>query len=276
MISNTGSLRSGALRVASAQVHLPVLVMAAMALGGCSSNSLHMPTMPWTQSKPVATRPSPYAPVAIGPPLSPPPPENTDQYGDSIDSVVASVDGSPITNYDVQNPGPGTVNSVTGSAPSSGLDRDSVLKELIAQQLLDQEAQKYADKVDEADVERFIQQVEERNHLTDAQLRAQLQAQGLSYEAFRKNAFKQVETAEMVEREIRQKIQIPDSDIEAYYKDHPEEFSVTEEKYQLAQILIAVPAGAPADKVGAAQRKADEVHALALKGKDFGELARQY
>ncbi|MBV8358977.1 MAG: peptidylprolyl isomerase, partial [Deltaproteobacteria bacterium] len=145
-----------------------------------------------------------------------------------------------------------------------------------AQQLLDEESQKYADRVDEADVDRFIQQIEDRNHITDAQLRAQLQAEGTSYEAFRKNAFKQVESIEMVQREVREKIQVPDSDIEAYYKSHPEEFAITQEKYRLAQILIAVPADASPDKVAAAQKKAGEVRAMAIKGKDFGELARQY
>jgi peptidyl-prolyl cis-trans isomerase SurA len=232
--------------------------------------------MPWAQAKPVATRPSPYAPVPIGPPSSPPPPEDTTHYGDSVDRVVASVDGNPITNFDIENPGAGKANSLTGNGPATGMDPDSTLKELIAQQLLEQEAQKYADRVDEGEVDRFIQQVEEQNHLTDAQLRTQLQAQGSTYEAFRKNAFKQVETMEMVQREVRAKIQVPDSDIEAYYKSHPEDFTVSQEKYRLAQILIAVPADAPPDKVAAAQKKAAGVHALALKGKDFGELARQY
>ncbi len=201
---------------------------------------------------------------------------NTDRYGNSVDRVVASVDGSPITDYDIRNPDAGGMNSLTGNNPANGLDRDSTLKQLIAQQLLDQEAQKYADKVDDSEVERFIQSLEERNHLTDAQLRAQLQAHGVSYDAFRKNAFKQVAAITMVEHEVRQKIHVPDSDIEAYYKSHPEEFTVSEEKYRLAQILIAMPEGSPADKVAAAQKKAEEVRAQALKGKDFGELAQQY
>jgi peptidyl-prolyl cis-trans isomerase SurA len=255
-----------------------LLVLCALTIGicGCSSNSVHLPQlaqMPWKQTKPAPARPSPYAPVPIGPPSLPPPPANTGQYGNSIDRVVASVDGNPITKFDIQNP---PTNPLTGNNPANGADPNTMLKELIAQELLDEESQKFADRVDESDVDRFIQQLEERNHVTDAQLRAQLQANGISYEAFRKHAFKQVETIEMVQREVREKIQVPDSDIEAYYKSHPEEFTVTEEKYRLAQILIAVPADAPPDKVAAAQKKAGEVRTMAMKGKDFGGLARQY
>jgi len=107
-------------------------------------------------------------------------------------------------------------------------------------------------------------------------LREQLQQHGTSYDAFRKNAFKQVAAITMVDHEVRQKIHIPDSEVEAYYKNHPEEFSASEEKYKLAQILIAVPPDAPREKIAAAQKKAEEVHAQAVKGKDFATLAKDY
>src|SRR5215472_9898435 len=174
--------------LSAAQGCLSALLALAMGFCGCSSNSLKLAKMPWTRTKPVATGPSPYAPVPVGQSSLPPPPQNTGQYGDSVDSVVASVDGNPITNFDIQNPNGGRVNSLTGNNPANETDPNSALKQLIAQQLLDEESQKYADRVDEADVDRFIQQIEQRNHLTDAQLRTQLQADGTSYEAFRKNA----------------------------------------------------------------------------------------
>jgi peptidyl-prolyl cis-trans isomerase SurA len=249
---------------------------AALVFGACSSNSLHLPTMPWTAAKAVAATPSPYAPVPVDQPALPPAAKDTSQYGDSLNSVVATVDGNPITQFDIQNPDARATNPLAGKIPTSGTDPESTLKQLIAQQLLDRESDKYASRVEDGDVDRFIQEIEDRNHITDAQLRAQLQAEGTSYEAFRKSAFKQVETIEMVQHEVRQKIEIPDSEIGAYYKNHPEEFTITQEKYQLAQILIAVPADAPPDKIAAAQKKADEVRNMAIKGKDFGELARQY
>jgi peptidyl-prolyl cis-trans isomerase SurA len=273
-MSNRGLFnRDRALNQMVMRVAVPSLMAFMLGLCGCSTNGLHLP---FTQAKVVPARPSPYAPVPLGPPSSPPPPENTTKYGDSVDRVVASVDGNPITNFDIENPSPSGPNSPTGANSAAGMDPNSALKQLIAQQLVEQEAQKYADRVDEGEVDRFIQQVEDQNHLTDTQLRAQLQAQGSSYEAFRKNAFKQVETMEMVQREVRNKIQVPESEVEAYYKDHPEEFTVNQEKYRLAQILIAIPADAPPDKVATAQKKAAGVRQLAIKGKDFADLASQY
>jgi peptidyl-prolyl cis-trans isomerase SurA len=242
-------------------------------LGGCSL--MHLPQMPWSHSQ-AKTTASPYAPVAIGPPIPPAPPVDTAQYGTQIDQVVASVDGSPITDYDLQNPNAASGGMNTLSGNLSGVNRDEVLKQLIAQQLLDEEAQKFADKVDDADVDRYIQSMEQRNNMTDAQLRAQLQAQGISYDEFRKSMFKQVEALTMIEHEVREKIQIPDSAVETYYKEHPDEFRVTDEKYDLAQILIAVPISAPPDKVAQARTKAEKVRAMAVQGHEFGDLARQY
>jgi len=163
---------------------------------------------------------------------------------------------------------------LNGGAPPG--DPQEVLQALITEVMLDDEAIKFIGKLDEGEVDRYIQNVEERNHMTDEQLRAQLQSQGVSYDAFRANIRRQVATMTMIDREVRQKIVIPDSEIEAYYKAHPDEFTVTDERYRLAQILIAVPAGASPDQVTEAQKKVEDIHKQAEKGADFGDLARQY
>jgi len=70
---------------------------------------------------------------------------------------------------------------------------------------------------------------------------------------------------------------IPDSEVQAYYKEHPDEFTVSDEHYRLAQILIAVPPDASPEQVAAAQKKADDIRKQAVaKDANFGDLARQY
>ncbi len=197
-----------------------------------------------------------------------------------MDSVVASVDGNPITSHDVSTFNPNSAASAqpAGASAPDALpdDPNSKLKALIAQQLIDQESQKFSDKVEDSDLDRMIQGIEDRNHMTDEQLRAQLQTQGISYATFRANIRKQAEAMAMYQHEVRDKMVIPDSEIEAYYKDHPEQFSVAEEKYRLSQILIAVPADATPEQISALQAKADSVRKQAAKGADFAALAHQY
>ncbi|HVN63479.1 MAG TPA: peptidylprolyl isomerase, partial [Candidatus Binataceae bacterium] len=103
-----------------------------------------------------------------------------------------------------------------------------------------------------------------------------LRANGVSRDELRRRARMDLEKALMIQDQVREKIDIPDSDIRAYYDSHQEDFTVDKERYQLAQILIAVPKGATPAQIGAAQKKADEVRTRAQKGEDFGDLARLY
>jgi len=233
--------------------------------------------MPWaSSSKPQVAATKPPPPIAPSPAATPS--AATQTYGDTVDSVVASVDGNPITSRDLRDPGAVQAAGLAGVPTGAVSPEDSrlVLKALIEQKLLEEESQKYADKVGEDEVDRYLQSTEERNHLTDEQLRAQLQAQGISYAQFRRKIRAQAQAAAMLDREVRQKIVIPESEIQAYYKAHPSEFSSAEEKYRLAQILVAVPAEATPDQVAAAQKKAEDLRTQAVKGKDFASLARQY
>lgn len=203
-------------------------------------------------------------------------------YAETIDSVVAAVDGTPITSYDLKSTAasPGIGGPLGAAQPGITVpatdDPQEKLEAMILQQMLDHESIKYLDKLDEGQVDRYIQTVEERNHLTDEQLRGQLKTQGISYDTFRGTIRKQVASMEMFDREVRQKIVVPDTEIEAYYKAHQDEFTTSEEKYRLAQILIAVPAGATPEQTTEAKKKAEDIRKLAEKGADFGDLARQY
>ena len=201
---------------------------------------------------------------------------------EEIDSVVASVDGDPITSHDLKNPAPagGASSSPTGAllmAPATPENPQVALKAAIEQKLLAQEAQKYAAKVDDDEVDRYIQNLERQGHITDEQLRAQLQSQHMSYDDFRAKVRKQVEAMTMVDREVRQKIVIPEAEIEHYYKNNPDEFTTSEEKFKLAQILISVPADATPQQIEDLHQKAEGVHKQVVKnGADFGSLALQY
>jgi peptidyl-prolyl cis-trans isomerase SurA len=198
---------------------------------------------------------------------------------EEIDSVVASVDGEPITSHDLKNPSVGGGAGGIGSGLSMGTpdNPQGALKTAIEQKLLEQEASKYASKVDEDEVDRYISNIEAQNHVTDDQLRAQLQQQNISYDQFRAKIRKQVEAMTMIDREVRQKIVIPEEEIQIYYKNNPDEFTTTKEKFKLAQILIAVPDNARPQDVAAARLKAEDIRKLAVKsGADFGSLALQY
>lgn len=193
-----------------------------------------------------------------------------------IGRVVASVDGEPITMHEVEDLAVQSGNPIPPGEFATSPIAKKALKAVIAQKLIEQEVKKYEDKIDEAQVDRYLTEVRQTKHMSDAQFRQQLQASGLSYEDIRKRARLDLQKAMMIEQQVRGKIEIPKADMQTYYDSHKSDFTVEKERLKLAQILIAVPANATAQQMSAAQKKAEQIRARALKGDDFNDLARTY
>ncbi len=209
------------------------------------------------------------APVAMDPPM----PISTEP---SLDRVVASVDGEPITMHEVKDFAAQHGRPITSDDFASSQTAKDTVKALIGEKLLEQEVKKYDDKIDEGQVDKYIQELRQDKHLTDAQFREQLQASGMSYDELRKRARLDLEKAMMIQQEVREKIEVPDSEIQAAYDSHKADFTVAKERLKLAQILIATPANASPKQIAEAQKKADMIRARAAKGNDFNDLARTY
>jgi len=194
-----------------------------------------------------------------------------------VDRVVASVDGEPITLHDVK------VYSAASGSPIPG-DSDPrapnmirrALRELVKEKCLEAETKSFEGQVSEDQVDKFVDNIREKNGLSEEQFKQQLLASGASYEDFRKHARLELEKMMMLDKDVRSKVQVSDSEVKAYYDAHPEEFMVKTERYRLAQILIAVAPNAPPADIAAATAKAKEVDKRAIAGDDFGQLAAQF
>jgi len=210
------------------------------------------------------------APVAMEPPM---PPISNEP---ALDRVVASVDGEPITMHEVKDFAAQHGRPITSDDFANSPTAKDTVKALIGEKLLEQEVKKYDEKIDEGQVDKYIQELRQDKHLTDAQFRQQLQASGMTYDELRKRARLDLEKAMMIQQEVREKIEIPDSQIQAAYDAHKADFTVTKERLRLAQILIAVPANSSPKQIADAQKKSDMVRARAAKGADFNDLARTF
>ncbi len=213
----------------------------------------------------------------------PPEPDNTESVDEeaednapALDRVVASVDGDPITERQVKDFASQHGQPIDTDDFASSDSAKTAVKALIGEKLLEQEVKKYDDKVDDDQVDKYIDQLRESKHMSDTEFREQLQASGMSYDELRKRVRLDLEKAMMIEQEVRAKIVIPDADIKAFYDSHKDDFTVTKERLKLAQILVALPANPTPAQVSAAQKKAAMIRARALKGDDFGDLARVY
>jgi len=227
---------------------------------------------PSTQAVPVAV-----ATEAAVPPdaLIAQPPRSQGPH-QTVAHIVASVDGEPITARDVEQFSVAVGRPVNAEDIADDPQAKSALKALISQKLLEKEIDQYSSKIDEEQIDNYIEVVQRDKHMTPEQFKAAVAQSGMSMEDFRKHARVELEKEMMIRQQIRQRVEIPNADIQAYYDEHKADFTVASEKLKVAQILIGVPQNATPQQIAALQAKADKIRAAAAGGADFGALARKY
>ena len=194
----------------------------------------------------------------------------------TVAHIVASVDGEPITAHDVEQFSAAVGRPVSTNDLANNEDAKAALKALISQKLLEKEIQQYSSKIDEEQVDNYMEVVRRDKHLSPEQFKAALAQSGMSMDDFRKHAREELEKEMMLRQQVRQRVDISDADIKAYYDAHQADFTVATEKLKIAQILIGVPQNATPQQVALLQTKAEKIRKEAAAGADFGDLARKY
>ena len=132
--------------------------------------------------------------------------------------------------------------------------REDVLNRLIDEKLADQEIKRVRINVSREEVDNAIERFKETNDLTDERLKEALKRDGISMVEYRKHIRDQILRGKLVNREVQSKIVITKADIEAYYKQHPEDY-VGKKKFRLRHIIMRVPSEADEDDRLSVQKK---------------------
>ncbi len=181
--------------------------------------------------------------------------------------IVATIDGEPVTAHELRR------YAKEHAAP--GTPDAQVLEALITDKLLEKEIKAQGITAREDEIDRYIEEIRQRNGMDRERFQAALAAQGLSLETYRARVKSELEKAALVNREIRQHVNVSPEEIRRYYDAHLDDYA-TAERVQVRDIFLAIED--PADEASAAhaRAKALEVRALALDGHDFGALAAQF
>src|SRR5262249_47482125 len=105
----------------------------------------------------------------------------------TVAHIVASVDGEPITARDVEQFSAAVGRPVNVDDIADDPQAKAALKGLISQKLLEKEIDRYSSKVDEEQIDNYIEVVRRDKHLTPEQFKAALAQSGMSMEDFRKH-----------------------------------------------------------------------------------------
>jgi peptidyl-prolyl cis-trans isomerase SurA len=157
--------------------------------------------------------------------------------------------------------------------PDADLRRQA-LDALIDERAMITSARDSGMRVDEAELDRAVQNIALQNQITLEVLRERLRADGIDYGRFRANLRDQIMIERLREREVYQRIKITDEEIDRQIEQQ-RAAAGADLQTNIAQILVSVPDDADAAAVAARRAVAEAALARLRSGEAFEVVARE-
>ena len=159
--------------------------------------------------------------------------------------------------------------------PERALLERQMLERLILDKAQLQLARDTGIRVDELQLDRAVQRIAQNNNMTLPDFRRALEQDGVSFPAWRDEIREQILLNRLREREVDDKIQVSDTEIDLFIAEMKTK-PATRAEYQLAHILVRVPEQASPERIETARARAQKALAEARSGADFASLAASY
>jgi peptidyl-prolyl cis-trans isomerase SurA len=212
--------------------------------------------------------PQPQVTLPVTPAITP--------NGTVVEDVVAHVNDLIISRSDVERAELALAqeNQQTGATPAEAAERQkNLLRDMIDKQLLLSRGKELGINAD-AEVIRRLDEIRKQSKLdTMEDLEKAARQQGVSFEDFKAGIRDNVITQMVVRDEVGRRLQMSQSQEQAYYEAHKQEFTQPEQ-IKLSEILIPTAADADDVAVAQAQRKAEDLEAKLKSGESFEDLAK--
>jgi len=175
--------------------------------------------------------------------------------------------------------------------PPDDVLRKQVLQRMITQELERQEADRLGVRVNDAQVQRALDTIAQRNRISTAQLRTEIEKSGIKWSDYLDSLRDEVRFDMLRQRAVDSTIMISDAEIDAFLRSQggqaaaskqpqagaapaaPAPAATGPEVLGIAQILVAVPEGASSSQVAELRRKAEGLLAKVRGGADFAGVA---
>ncbi len=160
------------------------------------------------------------------------------------------------------------------AAPERAALERQMLERLILDKAQLQMARDTGIRVDELQLDRAVQRIAENNKMTLADFRRALERDSVPWDAWREDLREQIILSRLREREVDEKIQVNDSEIDLFLEGMKAQPDRAE--YNAAHILVRIPEQATPERIEEARAKAQKAASEARSGADFGKIAAGY
>jgi peptidyl-prolyl cis-trans isomerase SurA len=159
--------------------------------------------------------------------------------------------------------------------PPRNLLRQQVLERLVMQEVQVQRAARLGIKVPDEALNEALADVARRNGIQFSDLPAALEAQGLDYARYREDVRQEMTINQLRQRDVYSRIYVSPREVEQCVTKRKGSLG-DETEYDLAHILVAVPASATPAQAEERAARAQGIYDRASRGEDFAQLAISY
>lgn len=191
-----------------------------------------------------------------------------------VDAIVAVVNNEVITRRELIDRSAiieRRLASQGGTPPRAELQRQ-ILERMIVERAQLQLAGEQGIKVDDSSLDRAVARIAEQNKLSLQDFRNQLEREGTPLAQFREEVRREIIMQRLREREVDNKIQISDTEIDNYLAAETGAAG-TRQELKLAHILVRTPENASPEQIAQRQQRAEEAYRQLKSGGDFAKVA---
>jgi peptidyl-prolyl cis-trans isomerase SurA len=193
----------------------------------------------------------------------------------SLNSIVAVVNNDIITQSEVSAQ-MGAMQQQLEAAkqpvPSAAVLKKQVIQQLIDEKLVLQMAHKSGITVSSSQLNAAVASIANHNHLTLAQLKQQVEKQGMKYDVYKKQIHDQILMNAVERQAIGNTIHVSTEEVNSAMKQATAQMQAAPE-YHLLGLLVPLAANAPANQVQAAQNQANTIVQQLQQGADFSTVS---
>lgn len=195
-----------------------------------------------------------------------------------VDAIVAVVNNEVITRHELTE----RVRLVEARMKNQGIalpPQAELQRQLLERLILDraqlQLAKESGIQVDDTMLDRAIARIAEQNKMTLTEFRNRLERDGTAFGKFREEIREEIVMQRLREREVDNRIQISESEVENYLAGEQAQRQGQQE-FNLAQILVRIPENASSEQIAAKRERAEGILRQLNGGADFAKLAATY
>jgi peptidyl-prolyl cis-trans isomerase SurA len=162
-------------------------------------------------------------------------------------------------------------------APDRAALQGQVLERLILDKAQFQFAKDSGIRVEDVQLDRAIERIAETNNMSLPAFRQTLERDGVKFDHFRDEVRQQILLQRLREREVDDKIQVSESEIDLYLEESKtQQPGESTAEYNLAHVLVRIPEQASPERIEQARARAEKARGEARGGGDFGRIAASY